>query len=112
MKKYYAINDAQGGALHTVFVSSYMVVAPIFGYLGDRFSRKYLMALGLAIWLVAVVVGSFMESFVSFLVMRALVGIGEASYSTIAPTILSDLFVKDVRSKMLALFYFAIPVGR
>lgn len=39
------------------------------------------------------------------------VGIGEASYSTIAPTIISDLFVKDTRSKMLALFYFAIPVG-
>jgi MFS family permease len=40
-----------------------------------------------------------------------MVGIGEASYSTIAPTIISDLFVKDLRSKMLALFYFAIPVG-
>lgn len=39
-------------------------------------------------------------------------GVGEASYSTIAPTIISDMFVKDVRSKMLALFYFAIPVGR
>lgn len=38
-------------------------------------------------------------------------GIGEASYSTIAPTILSDLFVRDLRSKMLAVFYFAIPVG-
>jgi MFS family permease len=44
--------------------------------------------------------------------MRAVVGIGEASYSTIAPTIISDLFVKETRSKMLALFYFAIPVGR
>ena len=32
------------------------------------------------------------------------------SYSTIAPTIISDMF-KDTRSKMLALFYFAIPVG-
>jgi MFS family permease len=47
-----------------------------------------------------------------FLTLRALVGIGEASYSTIAPTIISDLFVGDMRSKMLALFYFAIPVGR
>ena len=44
--------------------------------------------------------------------MRALVGIGEASYTTIAPTILSDLFVKEMRSKALAIFYFAIPVGR
>ncbi|KAG8272653.1 Protein spinster 3 [Homalodisca vitripennis] len=47
-----------------------------------------------------------------FLLFRTLVGIGEASYSTIAPTIISDLFVQDIRSKMLALFYFAIPVGR
>lgn len=52
------------------------------------------------------------QSFGWFLLFRAFVGIGEASYSTIAPTIISDLFVKDVRSKMLALFYFAIPVGR
>jgi MFS family permease len=40
------------------------------------------------------------------------VGIGEASYSTIAPTIISDLYVKKKRTKMLAFFYFAIPVGR
>lgn len=52
------------------------------------------------------------QTFGWFLFFRMLVGIGEASYSTIAPTIISDLFIKDVRSKMLALFYFAIPVGR
>jgi len=52
-----------------------------------------------------------MEDFYSFVAMRALVGIGEASYTTIAPTILSDLFVKEMRSKALAIFYFAIPVG-
>ena len=40
-----------------------------------------------------------------------MVGIAEASYSTTAPTMVSDLFVSDLRSKMLALFYFAIPVG-
>lgn len=46
------------------------------------------------------------------MLFRGLVGIGEASYSTIAPTLISDMFVDSVRSKMLALFYFAIPVGR
>jgi len=39
------------------------------------------------------------------------VGIGEASYSTIAPTIISDMFVQSQRSYMLMVFYFAIPVG-
>ena len=53
-----------------------------------------------------------MEEYYSFLAMRAIVGIGEASYTTIAPTILSDMFVKEMRSKALAIFYFAIPVGR
>lgn len=53
-----------------------------------------------------------MQNFWWFAFFRGLVGIGEASYSTIAPTIISDLFVGNVRSKMLAFFYFAIPVGR
>lgn len=38
-------------------------------------------------------------------------GVGEASYSTIAPTLIADLFVADQRSRMLSVFYFAIPVG-
>jgi len=44
--------------------------------------------------------------------MRALVGVGEASYSTIAPTIIADMFNKTMRTKALSIFYFAIPVGR
>ncbi|OTF80961.1 spinster-like protein, partial [Euroglyphus maynei] len=42
---------------------------------------------------------------------RALVGIGEASYATVAPTLIADLFIGGKRSTMLAVFYFAIPVG-
>ena len=39
-------------------------------------------------------------------------GIGEASYSTIAPTIIADLFHGKERTMALSIFYFAIPVGR
>ena len=88
-----------------------MVFAPLFGYLGDRFNRNYVMIVGITVWAVATLAGSFMEDYYSFMTMRAIVGIGEASYTTIAPTIISDLFVKDMRSKALAIFYFAIPVG-
>jgi len=44
--------------------------------------------------------------------LRGLVGVGEASYSTIAPTIIADLFAKTARTRALTVFYFAIPVGR
>jgi MFS family permease len=39
---------------------SYMLFAPLFGYLGDRHSRKLIMAIGVLIWVVATLVGSFM----------------------------------------------------
>ncbi len=53
-----------------------------------------------------------LQRFWAFLLLRGLVGVGEASYSTIAPTIIADIFVKDRRTKALAVFYFAIPIGR
>lgn len=43
--------------------------------------------------------------------IRSLVGIGEASYSCVAPTIIGDLFTNEMRTKMLGIFYLAVPVG-
>ncbi|XP_050311311.1 protein spinster isoform X3 [Anthonomus grandis grandis] len=105
------VNNDLAGLLQTAFIVFYMIFGPIFGYLGDRYSRKWLMAFGVTLWSLTTLCGSFMTNYWFFLLFRAMVGIGEASYSTIAPTILSDFFVGDIRSKMLALFYFAIPVG-
>jgi len=117
-------NNAMMGLLQTAFIVSFMIFAPLFGYLGDRYSRKAIMAFGVFLWSIFTLIGSFIggkaenrhlewsnPDYWSFLACRAMVGIGEASYSTIAPTIISDMFVKNMRSKMLALFYFAIPVG-
>jgi len=103
--------DKYLGLLQTAFVVCYMIFAPVFGYLGDRYSRKWLLAVGISFWSLSTLIGSFMGNFWWFLAFRAFVGIGEASYSVVAPAIISDLFVKDKRSSVLALFYFAIPVG-
>ncbi|XP_015595846.1 protein spinster isoform X2 [Cephus cinctus] len=111
IKTDFGIGNDKSGLLQTAFIISYMIFAPLFGYLGDRYNRKIIMSFGVFLWCLTTFIGSYMKTYEWFLVFRAFVGIGEASYSTIAPTIISDLFVKDVRSKMLALFYFAIPVG-
>ncbi len=34
------LSNLQGGLLQSAFIVSYVVVAPLVGYLGDRFSRK------------------------------------------------------------------------
>lgn len=43
---------------------------------------------------------------------RGLVGTGEASFVTVAPTIIADMYVGNQRSVALMIFYFAIPIGR
>ncbi|KAG7249767.1 hypothetical protein CRUP_017878 [Coryphaenoides rupestris] len=95
-----------------VFVCSYMILAPCFGYLGDRYNRKWIMSVGIAFWSLVTLASSYTppHHFWALLLTRGLVGVGEASYSTIAPTIIADLYVKEKRTVMLALFYFAIPV--
>merc|ERR1711962_885989 len=111
IQKWFSINDKKAGLMVTVFVCSYMIFAPICGYLGDRYSRKYVMALGIAVWSLMTFAGSLMKEnqYYPFLVLRGLVGIGEASYSTVAPTIIADLLIGTQRTKALTVFYFAIP---
>merc|ERR1719354_1130747 len=110
IEKFFKINDGTSGLLQTVFICSYMFLAPLFGYLGDRYHRKLIMCVGISMWSVVTLASSYTpkEHFWALLVTRGLVGIGEASYSTIAPTIIADLFVKETRTKMLTFFYFAI----
>ena len=42
---------------------------------------------------------------------RALLGVGEASYGVIAPTLLSDLFPRGRRGRAMGLYYLALPLG-
>ena len=66
IKHWFDIEDKKAGLLQTVFVCSYMIFAPIFGYLGDRFSRKYVMAVGITIWTITTFAGSQMGQDVSY----------------------------------------------
>jgi len=99
------------GRLQTIFVLFYMASAPIFGYLGDRYSRKYLMVLGVLIWASLSLTASFMPSYWPFAIVRGLIAVGESAFTTIAPTVIGDLFTDETRSMVFGIFYVAIPVG-
>eukprot|EP00055_Hartaetosiga_balthica_P010638 m.46073 g.46073 ORF g.46073 m.46073 type:complete len:504 (+) comp7249_c0_seq1:90-1601(+) len=105
------LSDSEGGLLMTVFVVSYMLFSPIFGYYGDRVNRKVLITIGIIFWSIFTLMGSFTKTYLQLMVARGFVGIGEASYATIAPTIIADLYPPEIRTMMLSVFYFAIPVG-
>ncbi|XP_056663701.1 sphingosine-1-phosphate transporter SPNS2 isoform X2 [Monodelphis domestica] len=113
IQQHFGVKDRGAGLLQSVFICSFMVAAPIFGYLGDRFNRKVILSCGIFFWSAITFSSSFItqQYFWLLVLSRGLVGIGEASYSTIAPTIIGDLFNKNTRTLMLSIFYFAIPLG-
>ncbi|XP_030150863.1 protein spinster homolog 3 isoform X1 [Lynx canadensis] len=113
VQKFFEISDSCAGLLQTVFIGCLLLSAPVFGYLGDRHSRKATLSIGILLWSGAGLSSSFISPQYSwlFFLSRGVVGTGSASYSTIAPTILGDLFVRDQRTRVLAIFYIFIPVG-
>ena len=49
-----------GGLIQTAFIICYFIGAPVFGYFGDRYSRKWLIILGIVMWSTSIMVSSFM----------------------------------------------------
>ncbi|MEN9787796.1 MAG: hypothetical protein RLZZ299_3060 [Pseudomonadota bacterium] len=105
------LTDAQTSYPLTAFVVVYMLTSPVFGALADRWPRRFLIAGGVALWSLATAGAALATGFWTFLLARALVGVGEAAYATLAPGVLSDVHAPEARNRVLTLFYVAIPVG-
>jgi len=106
-----SVSKSELGMLAPAFVVVYMLAAPVFGWLGDRMSRWLIVGFGVICWSVASGATGLAGSFLVLLVTRCAVGIGEAAYGPVAPTLLSDMFPVRIRGQVMAWFYMAIPVG-
>jgi MFS family permease len=98
------------GLLGTAFLVSYMVAAPIFGWLADRTSRWLIIGVSVLLWSGATAASGIAGTFAVLFAMRLLVGVGEGGYGPAAPTIISDLSHWKSVSRAVV-FYVAIPVG-
>lgn len=105
------ITDAQIGWLTSAFFFSYMFAAPLVGWLGDRFPRKHIVVVGIAIWSGFTLLTWVVHDYGELLFRHAIVGIGEASYATIAPALIADLFPLERRGRMLSIFNLGLPFG-
>ena len=105
------LSDRAFGFLGTAFFLIYFLSSPIFGYLGDRWGRVRLMAGGAALWSLATGLTFCVTSYPALVLTRGLVGVGEASFGTLAPAYLADILPWERRSRALGLFYLALPVG-
>jgi MFS transporter, Spinster family, sphingosine-1-phosphate transporter len=105
------INKEQIGYLTSAFLGFYMIAAPFVGPLADRYSRKLIIVLGAVFWSGLTLLTAVTHNYTELLIRHTLVGIGEATFVTIAPTFVADLFEEKRRGRILGVFYLAIPVG-
>jgi MFS family permease len=111
IKRELNFTDAQLGWTLSAFMIAYSITSPAFGRMGDLFTRKYLIAAGVGLWSFATAGAGLARSFWQMFLPRSIVGIGEASYATIAPGIITDYYPAERRGRALAIFYAAIPAG-
>lgn len=128
------LTDTEIGAMEAALLLSFTVLAPVFGRLGDRYSRTRLMAAAAVIWSIATGLAAWVDRWpvlppalhlklpffgvialssvaVGLCAVRAMVGVGESSYSTITPTLVADYFPIQRRATALGVFQAAIPMG-
>jgi MFS transporter, Spinster family, sphingosine-1-phosphate transporter len=107
----FGVGKRDQGLSASMFLITYTVIAPLFGWLGDRWSRWKLIAVGVILWSLASGGTGLATSFGLLLLTRALIGVGEGAYGPVAPSLISDLFPVGRRGGVMAWFYMAIPVG-
>jgi len=105
------LTNAQLGYLTSAFLIFYMIAAPFVGPLADRYSRKLIIVLGAILWSGLTLLTAVTHTYGELLLRHTLVGVGEATFVTIAPTFVADLFPEERRGRILGIFYLAIPVG-
>jgi len=97
--------------LTSAFLGFYMLAAPFVGPLADRYSRKLIIVFGAIFWSGLTLLTAVTHTYTELLIRHTLVGVGEATFVTIAPTFVADLFEQGKRGRILGVFYLAIPVG-
>jgi MFS family permease len=111
VQREFGITDEQAGALTTAFFRCYMIALPLVGWMGDRFPRKNIVLFGIAIWSGFTLLTWLVRDYNQLWWRHVIVGVGEASYATIAPTLVADLFPVERRGRMVSIFYLGLPVG-
>jgi predicted MFS family arabinose efflux permease len=105
------LNHLQIGLLASAFNIVYVIACPVMGTIGDKYQRPRILSVAVFFWSIATSLAGFARGFWSMAFARSAVGIGEAAYSSIGPSLVEDCSAKEWKSRAMAVFLLALPVG-
>jgi MFS transporter, Spinster family, sphingosine-1-phosphate transporter len=94
-----------------VFLTVYIVVGLIAGSLADRTHRPRLISFGLLLWSGLTAVSGLARSFVELTAARMFIGVGEATLTPTAASLIADAYPPARRALPFGIYYWGIPVG-
>jgi len=107
----FGFDDVQLGWIGSAFAWVYAAVAPLAGVVADRFVRKRLIILACVVWSVFTLATAWCGGLTTFLVVRALTGLGETFYFPAAMALISDYHDPGTRSRALSWHQSAVYAG-
>jgi len=106
------ISDVQFGMLHGLaFAVTFSLFGLAAGTLADRFSRRFIVFVSVAIWSVATAACGLAKNFFHLLTARVGVGAGEAGLNPAATSIITDLFPPSRLTLALAVYSLGASAG-
>ncbi|ERN14178.1 probable sphingolipid transporter spinster homolog 2 isoform X1 [Amborella trichopoda] len=101
----------EDGVLSSAFMVGLLVASPIFASLAKTLNPFRLIGVGLSVWTVATAGCGFSFNFWSIAIFRMLVGVGEASFISLAAPFIDDNAPAAQKTAWLSVFYMCIPTG-
>jgi predicted MFS family arabinose efflux permease len=97
-----SMSDKQLGFVGAAFLWVYAFGCPIAGQLGDRFSKRLLVVLSLAVWSIVTVATGLATSAAMLLALRGVMGIAESLYMPTAIALTANAHAPEHRSRAIA----------
>lgn len=105
------LNDAQLGLLGSVFMIVYTLTAPVIAYFADKSPRQIWVSVCAVLWSGATALTGMAKNFFHIAMARSFIGIGEAGFTSVSPSLAAEGFDKTVRARILAILGLALPLG-
>jgi sugar phosphate permease len=105
------LTDANMGLIATILILFYGLLVPIAGVLGDRYNKKYIIIISLAVWSTATLLTGLSYTLLQLVLLRSVAtGGGEAFYSPSANAMIGE-YHKKTRATALSIHQTALYVG-
>lgn len=106
------LTDEQiGWVIGPAFAIFYATMGLPLGWLVDRKRRTWIVAAGIVVWSAATAVSGLAKSFWHLFLTRMMVGVGEATLSPSAMSMIADSFPPEKRGKPISVYVAAVSLG-